>query len=167
MYCSQNDCLKNIVVALLIKYRAGAVGINLTQANRVFLMEPSFNPALEAQAIGRIHRLGQKRAVEIVRLVVKDSFEERMVQFLEKKYCQSPSGDTEEPSEGDGKEKRSDKKVPDSKVVDVSAGNLSTDKARLITAEFDTLFGVEGLLRAVCYKDADPKADKIESSGII
>jgi SNF2 family DNA or RNA helicase len=42
-------------------------------------MEPSFNPALEAQAIGRIHRLGQKRPVEIVRLVVKNSVEERMV----------------------------------------------------------------------------------------
>ena len=38
----------------LLSMRAGAVGINLTQANRVFLMEPSFNPALEAQAIGRV-----------------------------------------------------------------------------------------------------------------
>jgi len=160
----QNDPPTTI---FLLSMRAGAVGINLTQANRVFLMEPSFNPALEAQAIGRIHRLGQKRAVEIVRLVVKDSFEERMVQFLEKKYCQPPAGSTDEPSEGDGKKKSSDEKVFDSNFLNGSAGNLSTDKAKLITAEFDTLFGVEGLRPAACVKDADPKADEIESSGII
>ena len=51
----------------LLSLRAGAVGINLTEANRVFLMEPALNPALEAQAIGRVHRLGQNKAVEIVR----------------------------------------------------------------------------------------------------
>jgi hypothetical protein len=56
-------------------HRAGAVGINLTQANRIVLMEPSFNPALEAQAIGRCHRLGQKRPVETIRLIAKGSFE--------------------------------------------------------------------------------------------
>jgi len=55
------------------------VGINLTQANWVFLMEPSFNPAVEAQAsIERVHRLGQKRNVKIIRLVMKDSVEIRI-----------------------------------------------------------------------------------------
>lgn len=42
----------------LLSMRAGAVGINLTQANNVFMMEPCFNPAAEAQAVGRVHRLG-------------------------------------------------------------------------------------------------------------
>ena len=42
----------------LLSMRSGAVGINLTAANHVFLMEPAFNPALEAQAIGRAHRMG-------------------------------------------------------------------------------------------------------------
>ena len=41
----------------LLSLRAGAVGINLTQANRVFLLEPCLNPAMEQQSIGRVHRL--------------------------------------------------------------------------------------------------------------
>jgi superfamily II DNA or RNA helicase len=49
-------------------------------------MEPCFNPALEAQAIGRVHRLGQKRRVEIIRLLVKDSVDSRIGVMLEKKY---------------------------------------------------------------------------------
>jgi len=65
---------------------AGAVGINLTQASNIYLMEPCFNPALEAQAIGRVHRLGQKRAVTITHLVMEDSVETRIRTMLEKKY---------------------------------------------------------------------------------
>ena len=53
----------------LLSTRAGAVGINLTQANHVFLMEPSFNAALEKQAIGRVYRMGQTRRVHVVRYV--------------------------------------------------------------------------------------------------
>ena len=41
----------------LLSMRAGAVGINLTEANRIFLLEPCFNPALEKQSIGRVYRL--------------------------------------------------------------------------------------------------------------
>ena len=51
--------------------RSGAVGINLTAANHVFLMEPAFNPALEAQAIGRAHRMGQTRPVVVKKFYVK------------------------------------------------------------------------------------------------
>ena len=63
----------------LLSTRAGAVGINLTQANHVFLMEPSFNVALEKQAIGRVYRMGQKRKVHIVRYVIENSIEENML----------------------------------------------------------------------------------------
>jgi len=63
----------------LLSTRAGAVGINLTQANHVFLMEPSFNEALEKQAIGRVYRMGQKRKVSIVRYVIENSIEENML----------------------------------------------------------------------------------------
>eukprot|EP00525_Craspedostauros_australis_P006064 CAMPEP_0198111860 /NCGR_PEP_ID=MMETSP1442-20131203/3791_1 /TAXON_ID= /ORGANISM="Craspedostauros australis, Strain CCMP3328" /LENGTH=388 /DNA_ID=CAMNT_0043768461 /DNA_START=103 /DNA_END=1269 /DNA_ORIENTATION=+ len=70
----------------LLTIRSGAVGINLTQANRVFFMEPSFNPALERQAVGRVHRLGQKRSVEIIKLVVENSVEERIIKVVEKKF---------------------------------------------------------------------------------
>ena len=47
----------------LLSVRAGACGINLTQANHVFLMEPLLNDALELQAVGRVHRMGQTREV--------------------------------------------------------------------------------------------------------
>lgn len=79
----QNDPPTTI---FLLSMRAGAVGINLTQANRIFLMEPCFNPALEAQAVGRVHRLGQKRSVEIIRLLMKDSVDSRISEMLEKKH---------------------------------------------------------------------------------
>jgi hypothetical protein len=45
--------------------RSGSVGINLTAASHVFLMEPALNPALEEQAIGRAWRMGQKRSVAV------------------------------------------------------------------------------------------------------
>jgi len=47
-------------------------------------MEPSLNPAFKAQAIRRVHRLGQKRTVEVVRLIVRDNIQSRMTIFLEK-----------------------------------------------------------------------------------
>jgi Superfamily II DNA/RNA helicases, SNF2 family len=74
---------------LLLLFRSGAVGINLTQANRVFLMEPAMNPALEAQAIGRIYRLGQRKSVQVIKFVVQNSFESRLVKILKRKYGQA------------------------------------------------------------------------------
>jgi superfamily II DNA or RNA helicase len=120
------------------------VGINLTQANRIFLMEPSFNPALEAQAIGRCHRLGQKRPVETIRLIVKGSFEERMTNFIEKKYGLS-SKKGEEDSNEENKDKKKSMDMDNSKVRDL-AGNLQTDKCTLMLEEFDALFGAKDLV---------------------
>jgi superfamily II DNA or RNA helicase len=80
--------------------RAGAVGINLTQANRVFLMEPALNPALEAQAIGRVHRLGQKHKVEVLRLIMTESVETRMLKLSAKKFGTTFGSDDEEDSSG-------------------------------------------------------------------
>lgn len=57
----------------LLSVRSGAVGINLTAANHVFLLEPCLNPALEEQAIGRAWRMGQTRQVVVKRLYVKVS----------------------------------------------------------------------------------------------
>ncbi len=143
--------------------RSGAVGINLTQANRVFLMEPSFNPALEAQAIGRVHRLGQKRPVEIVKLVVKDSFEERMMKFLKKKYGSNSEKKPEEASESEEKTNSNGKKL------NSQAGNLKADKVQLVTEEFDSLFGVEDRLSDAATQsvgeDDDMKADVVPSIG--
>ncbi|MCI39197.1 SWI/SNF-related matrix-associated actin-dependent regulator of chromatin subfamily A member 3-like 3-like, partial [Trifolium medium] len=51
--------------------KAGGVGLNLTAASNVFLMDPWWNPAVEEQAIMRIHRIGQKRKVTVRRFIVK------------------------------------------------------------------------------------------------
>mmetsp|Transcript_1186 Transcript_1186/g.1460 ORF Transcript_1186/g.1460 Transcript_1186/m.1460 type:complete len:648 (+) Transcript_1186:1824-3767(+) len=66
----------------LISVRAAACGINLTQASHVFLMEPTMNPALQDQAIGRVHRMGQQRCVQIHHVVVRDSVETRIRKLL-------------------------------------------------------------------------------------
>ncbi|CAM9715351.1 unnamed protein product, partial [Ectocarpus sp. 12 AP-2014] len=68
----------------LLSVRSGAVGINLTQANNVFLLEPLLNLALEKQAVGRVYRLGQTRPVTVTKLVLKDSIETRILALQKK-----------------------------------------------------------------------------------
>lgn len=70
---------------LLISLRAGGVGLNLTAANHVFIMDPWWSFAIEAQAIDRVHRMGQMRDVSVTRFVVKDSIEGRMLRVQERK----------------------------------------------------------------------------------
>jgi DNA repair protein RAD5 len=70
---------------LLISLRAGGVGLNLTAASNVFVMDPWWSFAVEAQAIDRVHRMGQTRDVNVVRFVVKDSIEGRMLRVQERK----------------------------------------------------------------------------------
>ncbi|CAN7027350.1 unnamed protein product [Brassica rapa subsp. trilocularis] len=70
---------------LLMSLKAGGVGLNLTAASNVFLMDPWWNPAVEEQAIMRIHRIGQKRTVCVRRFIVKDTVEERMQQVQARK----------------------------------------------------------------------------------
>ena len=70
---------------LLATIGAGGVGLNLTSASRVFIMEPQYNPAAVAQAVDRVHRLGQTRPVQIFRLVMKDSIEEKIMDLAKKK----------------------------------------------------------------------------------
>ncbi|GAO18192.1 hypothetical protein UVI_02036950 [Ustilaginoidea virens] len=75
----------NEVEVILVSIMAGGLGLNLTAGNNVYVMEPQYNPAAEAQAIDRVHRLGQKRPVRTVRYIMRDSFEEKMLQLQEKK----------------------------------------------------------------------------------
>jgi DNA repair protein RAD5 len=70
---------------LLISLRAGGVGLNLTAASRVYVMDPWWSFAVEAQAIDRVHRMGQLRDVAVTRFIVKDSIEGRMLQIQERK----------------------------------------------------------------------------------
>ncbi|TFK43094.1 SNF2 family N-terminal domain-containing protein [Crucibulum laeve] len=73
------------VTVFLVSLKAGGVALNLTEASRVYLMDSWWNPAVEYQAMDRIHRLGQKRPVQAIKLVVEDSIESRIVQLQEKK----------------------------------------------------------------------------------
>ncbi|PGH11267.1 hypothetical protein AJ79_05002 [Helicocarpus griseus UAMH5409] len=70
---------------LLISLRAGGVGLNLTAANHVFMMDPWWSFATEAQAIDRVHRMGQLRDVSVTRFIVKDSIEGRILRIQERK----------------------------------------------------------------------------------
>eukprot|EP00937_MAST-01D_sp_MAST-1D-sp2_P005038 g5038.t1 len=66
----------------LMSIRSGACGINLTQANHVFLLEPCLNPALEKQAIGRVHRMGQKRRVKVWKMHDSSTIKLNELEFL-------------------------------------------------------------------------------------
>ncbi|XP_064418406.1 helicase-like transcription factor isoform X2 [Latimeria chalumnae] len=70
---------------MLLSLKAGGVGLNLTAASRVFLMDPAWNPAAEDQCFDRCHRLGQKRDVIITKFIIKDSVEENMMKIQNKK----------------------------------------------------------------------------------
>lgn len=73
------------VHVILVSIMAGGLGLNLTSGNNVYVMEPQYNPAAEAQAVDRVHRLGQKRPVRTVRYVMENSIEEKMLALQEKK----------------------------------------------------------------------------------
>ncbi|MBF5041143.1 DEAD/DEAH box helicase [Aggregicoccus sp. 17bor-14] len=70
---------------MLISLKAGGTGLNLTAADHVFLMDPWWNPAVEAQAADRAHRIGQERPVMVYRLVAQGTVEERILGLQEKK----------------------------------------------------------------------------------
>uniref|UniRef100_A0A8D0GLG3 Helicase like transcription factor n=1 Tax=Sphenodon punctatus TaxID=8508 RepID=A0A8D0GLG3_SPHPU len=70
---------------MLLSLKAGGVGLNLTAASRVFLMDPAWNPAAEDQCFDRCHRLGQKQDVVITKFIVKNSVEENMLAIQNKK----------------------------------------------------------------------------------
>lgn len=63
----------------------GSLGLNLICASRVILFDHWWNPALEDQAIDRVYRIGQTRNVQVVRLLIKDSVEQRILDLQKKK----------------------------------------------------------------------------------
>ena len=73
------------IQAFLISLKAGGVGLNLTQADYVFIVDPWWNPAAEAQAIARAHRIGQNKQVIAYRFITKDSIEEKIIRLQEDK----------------------------------------------------------------------------------
>ncbi len=69
----------------LISLKAGGVGLNLTAAEYVFLLDPWWNPAVEAQAVDRAHRIGQERRVFAYRLIARDTVEEKVLELQKSK----------------------------------------------------------------------------------
>ncbi|KAL4780377.1 SNF2 family N-terminal domain-containing protein [Aspergillus varians] len=75
----------NNITILLATIGAGGVGLNLNAASHVYIMEPQYNPAAVAQAVDRVHRLGQTREVTTVQFLMKDSIEEKIFDLAKKK----------------------------------------------------------------------------------
>lgn len=69
----------------LISLKAGGVGLNLTQADYVFILDPWWNPAAEMQAISRAHRIGQEKKVMVYRFITEGSIEEKIIGMQERK----------------------------------------------------------------------------------
>ncbi|MDP4089737.1 MAG: C-terminal helicase domain-containing protein, partial [Bacillota bacterium] len=69
----------------LISLKAGGTGLNLTGADVVIHFDPWWNPAVENQATDRAHRIGQKKTVEVIKLIARDSIEEKIYNLQEKK----------------------------------------------------------------------------------
>ena len=78
----QND---ERIPIFLISLKAGGVGLNLTAADTVIHFDPWWNPAVEAQATDRAHRIGQQRVVTSIKLIARDTVEERVLRMQEKK----------------------------------------------------------------------------------
>lgn len=75
------------VRVVLCSIRVAGVGITLTSADTVLLLDPWWNKPVEDQAIDRVHRIGQVRPVEVVRLVARDTVEEQMLAVQDLKHC--------------------------------------------------------------------------------
>ena len=69
----------------LISLKAGGVGLTLTAADYVYLVDPWWNPAVEQQAIDRSHRIGQEKKVFAYRMICRDTVEEKILQLQERK----------------------------------------------------------------------------------
>jgi len=90
----QNEDIKLFLISL----KAGGVGLNLTEADYVFLLDPWWNPAVEQQAIDRAHRIGQKKSVFIYKFITKDTVEEKILALQNRKRLVADSLITTEES---------------------------------------------------------------------
>ncbi len=80
-YFQENDDISLFLISL----KAGGVGLNLTKADYVFLLDPWWNPAIEAQAVDRAHRIGQDNTVFTYRFISKNTVEEKILKLQQSK----------------------------------------------------------------------------------
>lgn len=88
---------KGTAPAFLISLKAGGFGLTLTEADYVFLLDPWWNPATEAQAVDRAHRIGQERTVMVYRMVAEGTIEEKVLTLQQRKaalFSSLTDGDT-------------------------------------------------------------------------
>ena len=78
MQSFQEDAEKRV---FLISLKAGGTGLNLTEADYVFIVDPWWNPAVENQAIDRCYRIGQKKNVMAIRLICPNTIEDKILQL--------------------------------------------------------------------------------------
>jgi len=137
------------IKVFLIAQKAGAQGLTLVRANHVFLLEPSIDPAIEQQAISRVHRIGQQRDVHIVRLIVGGTIEEQVL-HLQKKRQDLFSEEQQDHSMNDthsssaGEEEDNLLGQGDEEAATTLAGNVSSETLR--QHEIDSL--LNAVLRA-------------------
>lgn len=105
---------------MMLSYDAGGAGLNLQGADTVILLDPSWTPSKEAQAIGRAHRLGQKNTVRVIRLIAKGTEEERMLDTQREKQETADSLVKESVS-------NAEKKRPVGDRMKKAVGKLSVD----------------------------------------
>jgi SNF2 family DNA or RNA helicase len=70
---------------LLVSLKCGSVGLNLTSASRVIMLDLWWNPAIEEQAIDRVHRIGQTRRVVVHKLTIRNSIDEQITELQQRK----------------------------------------------------------------------------------
>ncbi|KAK0561553.1 hypothetical protein OC861_005763 [Tilletia horrida] len=82
---AERDGLYQAPRVMLLSIGSGALGLNLVQASQVFLMDPWWQSAIEAQAIDRVHRIGQNRAIRVVQMIASGTVEERVLEIQKRK----------------------------------------------------------------------------------
>jgi len=80
-----NDFRTSSMSVLLVSLKSGSVGLNLTTASRVILLDMWWNPAIEEQAIDRVHRIGQTKRVVVHKLTIQNSVDEQIAKLQAKK----------------------------------------------------------------------------------
>ena len=125
----------------LLSMRSGAVGINLTAATHVFLLEPALNPALTEQAIGRSWRMGQRKEVFVKHLIAKDSIESNIVKLLAQRATGGGNAAAVDPDDPEAAAKAAAESAAMEKMSKGElAGHLRADKQKLRAEELKLLF---------------------------
>ena len=102
----QNFKASSDVNVLLLATKSGANGLNLTEATNVILAEPVMSPAVEAQAVSRVLRIGQSKDTHVYRLIVKGTIEEKIVKMQQSRRVAPSTATESSPTKGAGVARR-------------------------------------------------------------